>query len=197
MLPDQHLLKESSLRSLKSNVTFVKPNSTLHLKRSITSSRCIDIIMKNIIVHGVENNSRSRFDLVFSVQLWLMYLLILCFTFQQMHETHVKSDHFSEAKKIESKSPETFSCDRCVAVFYKKDVYESHITQYHHYTFQYFLNNVSVLPPSKKIIINCVGDVQSAYYCHLCGYEYVLKYNLQVCLHINYVIFLKISLVKI
>lgn len=34
-------------------------------------------------------------------------------------------------------------------------------------------------PPSKKIRINNAGEPQSVFYCHLCGIEYIVKFNLQ------------------
>lgn len=34
-------------------------------------------------------------------------------------------------------------------------------------------------PPSKKVKINNAGEIQSVYYCHLCGCEYMIKFNLQ------------------
>lgn len=34
-------------------------------------------------------------------------------------------------------------------------------------------------PPSKKIKVNNAGDPQSVYYCHICGFEYIVKFNLQ------------------
>ncbi|KAJ8884245.1 hypothetical protein PR048_016102 [Dryococelus australis] len=38
---------------------------------------------------------------------------------------------------------------------------------------------VATPPPSKKIRMNNAGEAQSVYYCHLCGYEYIVKFNLQ------------------
>lgn len=42
------------------------------------------------------------------------------------------------------------------------------------------LQPVPTAPPSKKIKVNSSGEIQSVYYCHLCGREYVLKFNLQI-----------------
>lgn len=33
--------------------------------------------------------------------------------------------------------------------------------------------------PSMKIVVNNAGEANSVYYCHLCGCEYQIKYNLQ------------------
>lgn len=38
---------------------------------------------------------------------------------------------------------------------------------------------VATPPPSKKIKVNNAGDPQSVYYCHICGFEYIVKFNLQ------------------
>lgn len=38
---------------------------------------------------------------------------------------------------------------------------------------------VATAPPSKKIKVNNAGEIQSVYYCHLCGSEYIIKFNLQ------------------
>lgn len=34
-------------------------------------------------------------------------------------------------------------------------------------------------PASKKIRFNNAGEPQSVYFCHLCGLEYIVKFNLQ------------------
>ena len=33
--------------------------------------------------------------------------------------------------------------------------------------------------PSKKIKRNIAGEANSVFYCHLCGHEYMVKFNLQ------------------
>jgi hypothetical protein len=38
---------------------------------------------------------------------------------------------------------------------------------------------VATAPPTKKIKVNNAGEAQSVYYCHLCGFEYIVKFNLQ------------------
>lgn len=38
---------------------------------------------------------------------------------------------------------------------------------------------VATPPPTKKIKVNNAGEAQSVYYCHLCGFEYIVKFNLQ------------------
>lgn len=41
------------------------------------------------------------------------------------------------------------------------------------------LQPVPTPPPSNKIKVNSMNDALSVYYCHLCGVEYVIKFNLQ------------------
>ncbi|XP_077290552.1 uncharacterized protein LOC143914270 [Arctopsyche grandis] len=94
------------------------------------------------------------------------------FTIKQMHETHIKLDHIAKSNNKPKQR-----CDQCEAVFYKKNTLDRHLDQFHKQ--DYNLQHIHVLPPSKKIVINSVGDVQSAFYCHFCGQEYILKYNLQ------------------
>jgi hypothetical protein len=38
---------------------------------------------------------------------------------------------------------------------------------------------VATPPPTKKIKVNNAGEAQSVYYCHICGSEYIVKFNLQ------------------
>lgn len=41
------------------------------------------------------------------------------------------------------------------------------------------LQPVATPPPSDKVKINSMNDVMRVYYCHLCGIEYLSKYNLR------------------
>jgi len=38
---------------------------------------------------------------------------------------------------------------------------------------------IATPPPSNKIKFNSMNDAMNVYYCHLCGVEYVVKFNLQ------------------
>jgi hypothetical protein len=42
-----------------------------------------------------------------------------------------------------------------------------------------FFKPIVTPPPSKKIKLNNANEAQSVYYCHLCGFEYIVKFNLQ------------------
>lgn len=41
------------------------------------------------------------------------------------------------------------------------------------------VNPIKTPAPSLKIVLNNAGEAHSVYYCHLCGCEYQVKYNLQ------------------
>ena len=41
------------------------------------------------------------------------------------------------------------------------------------------VNPTATLGPSKKIKMNMSGEPCSVYYCHICGHEYLVKFNLQ------------------
>lgn len=43
----------------------------------------------------------------------------------------------------------------------------------------YIFQPIATPPPSNKIKLNSMNDALSVYYCHLCGVEYVIKFNLQ------------------
>lgn len=43
----------------------------------------------------------------------------------------------------------------------------------------YLFQPIATPPPSNKIKLNSMNDALSVYYCHLCGAEYVIKFNLQ------------------
>lgn len=43
----------------------------------------------------------------------------------------------------------------------------------------YMFQPIATPPPSNKIKLNSMNDALSVYYCHLCGVEYIIKFNLQ------------------
>jgi len=42
------------------------------------------------------------------------------------------------------------------------------------------IKTIETPPPSRKIKYNNAKEPQSVYYCHLCGSEYIMKYNLEI-----------------
>ena len=48
------------------------------------------------------------------------------------------------------------------------------------------INPTATFGPSKKIKMNISGEPNSVFYCHLCGHEYMVKFNLQKHLEANH-----------
>ncbi|XP_075220101.1 uncharacterized protein LOC142323782 [Lycorma delicatula] len=69
-------------------------------------------------------------------------------------------------------------CVVCDVQFYNRGAYEYHYKSVHKRIVSLFKPIVTP-PPSKKIRINNAGEPQSVFYCHLCGIEYIVKFNLQ------------------
>ncbi|XP_066991418.1 zinc finger protein 615 [Anabrus simplex] len=81
-------------------------------------------------------------------------------------------DHPSEAPS------RLFPCNDCGVVFYNEEARSYHSKSTHKRIVALF-KPVATPPPSKKIKLNNAGEAQSVYYCHLCGFEYIVKFNLQ------------------
>lgn len=88
-------------------------------------------------------------------------------------DKHLKEQH--ETAHI-PKNP--YPCYQCGAVFYNKLAHEYHHKSAHHRVVSLY-KQILTPPPSKKIRYNNAGEPQSAYYCHLCGIEYISKFNLE------------------
>ncbi|XP_071444896.1 uncharacterized protein [Hetaerina americana] len=71
-----------------------------------------------------------------------------------------------------------FPCQECGVVFYNAQAQSYHFKSTHKRIVAIF-KPVETPPPSKKIRMNNAGEAQSVYYCHICGYEYIIKFNLQ------------------
>ncbi|XP_066997549.1 zinc finger and BTB domain-containing protein 16-A isoform X1 [Anabrus simplex] len=71
-----------------------------------------------------------------------------------------------------------YPCPDCGVVFYNEDAQAYHTKSTHKRIVALF-KPVATPPPSKKIKVNNAGEAQSVYYCHLCGFEYIVKFNLQ------------------
>uniref|UniRef100_A0A0A9YKQ6 Zinc finger imprinted 3 n=1 Tax=Lygus hesperus TaxID=30085 RepID=A0A0A9YKQ6_LYGHE len=88
-------------------------------------------------------------------------------------DKHLKEQHETD---IVPKNP--YPCYQCGAVFYNKSAHEYHHKSAHHRVVTLY-KQIETPPPSKKIRYNNAGEPQSVYYCHLCGIEYIVKFNLQ------------------
>ncbi|XP_063229487.1 zinc finger protein 266-like isoform X2 [Bacillus rossius redtenbacheri] len=71
-----------------------------------------------------------------------------------------------------------YSCPDCGVSFFNAPALDYHFKSTHKRVTALY-QPIATPPPSKKIRMNNAGDAQSVYYCHLCGYEYIVKFNLQ------------------
>ncbi|KAG0725411.1 Histone-lysine N-methyltransferase PRDM9 [Chionoecetes opilio] len=71
-----------------------------------------------------------------------------------------------------------FPCRPCGVTFYNHTAKKFHMESAHKGAIR-MVNPVRTPAPSMKIVVNNAGEAHSIYYCHLCGCEYQVKYNLQ------------------
>lgn len=72
-----------------------------------------------------------------------------------------------------------YNCRYCDVTFETQNAIDFHEKCVHGLQ-QKLLMPTAVPPPSKKIRMNNSNEASTIYYCHLCGTEYMIKYNLQV-----------------
>ncbi|KAK6637975.1 hypothetical protein RUM44_008399 [Polyplax serrata] len=94
------------------------------------------------------------------------------FTIKALFDNHVGT-HMSDGRDKRS-----VLCDECGAQFYFQEAKDYHYKSTHKRVKTLF-QPVPTPPPSKKIKMDNAGEIQSVYYCHLCGSEYIIKFNLQ------------------
>lgn len=70
-------------------------------------------------------------------------------------------------------------CGYCNSKFQSEHALKCHLNTAHLFDQQH-QKHVFIPAPSKKIKFSAIGELISIYYCHLCGSEYVVKYNLRV-----------------
>ncbi|XP_046631739.1 zinc finger and SCAN domain-containing protein 12-like [Daphnia pulicaria] len=70
-------------------------------------------------------------------------------------------------------------CTECEATFYNDTALQYHAKSIHNRVVK-LIKAIETPPPSRKIKCNNAKEPQSVYYCHLCGSEYIMKYNLEV-----------------
>nr|CAH0111845.1 unnamed protein product [Daphnia galeata] len=70
-------------------------------------------------------------------------------------------------------------CSECEATFYNDTALQYHAKSIHNRVVK-LIKAIETPPPSRKIKCNNAKEPQSVYYCHLCGSEYIMKYNLEV-----------------
>uniref|UniRef100_A0A1B6MTL9 C2H2-type domain-containing protein n=1 Tax=Graphocephala atropunctata TaxID=36148 RepID=A0A1B6MTL9_9HEMI len=87
-----------------------------------------------------------------------------------------RDKHLAEHSPTNSRL--TVPCNDCGEKFFNRNALEYHSKSTHQRIIALY-QPVLTPPPSKKIKVNNAGDPQSVYYCHLCGFEYIVKFNLQ------------------
>jgi len=97
-------------------------------------------------------------------------------------ENHIKSDH-----KKETRGSKIYKCKDCAAEFFTLDAIKYHIRSSHQRVTA-LINPTATFGPSKKIKMNISGEPNSVFYCHLCGHEYMVKFNLQQHLEANHTV---------
>ena len=95
------------------------------------------------------------------------------FPLEVCRENHSKAEH-----KTEKRGGNIYQCKDCAAQFFNLDAIKYHIRSAHQRVSS-LINPVFTVGPSKKIKMNIAGEASSVFYCHLCGQEYLVKFNLQ------------------
>ncbi|XP_037921704.1 zinc finger protein 26-like isoform X2 [Hermetia illucens] len=97
----------------------------------------------------------------------------------KVNELRSTGKQIMESIKADDKVQGTeFICKFCSIPFLTASALDVHERGVHIFERQ-MLQKTFLPPPSTKIKVNHNSDVFSVYYCHLCGVEYVLKFNLQ------------------
>ncbi|CAG0883715.1 unnamed protein product [Darwinula stevensoni] len=93
------------------------------------------------------------------------------FPLKTCREAHMKTHAFEKPEGI-------FSCGGCAEEFFSTGALDYHVKTVHRWDHR-LIPQVIPPPPSKKVKVDNAGDLHMVYYCHLCGCEYMIKYNLQ------------------
>ncbi|KAI4477897.1 PREDICTED: zinc finger protein 260-like [Polistes canadensis] len=93
-------------------------------------------------------------------------------------KTHRDNHQTSHDQKESKNKDDHAKCEDCNVIFYNKKAFDYHHRSIHKRMVHIFQPIVTP-PPSNKIKLNSMNDALSVYYCHLCGAEYIIKFNLQ------------------
>ncbi|XP_053985386.1 zinc finger protein 473-like isoform X1 [Hylaeus volcanicus] len=96
------------------------------------------------------------------------------FPLKTHRDNHQASHDSSESERKEQHR----KCEDCDVLFYNEKALDYHYRSIHKRMVHLF-KPIATPPPSNKIKVNSMNDALSVYYCHLCGAEYVIKFNLQ------------------
>ncbi|XP_058817416.1 telomere zinc finger-associated protein-like isoform X2 [Topomyia yanbarensis] len=105
------------------------------------------------------------------------YFCTLCgrlFPLKVALDQHQNLEHKNDKKIIPRLD---FICGFCGTAFISNSALELHIKTAHNLE-KRMMNHPFIPTPSKKVRLNQAGEIISIYYCHLCGSEYMLKFNL-------------------
>lgn len=89
-------------------------------------------------------------------------------------ESHMAAEH----RGARPEGQQRYRCTQCHAEFFSVKAVTAHVNSTHRRV-STIISPVATLPPSKKIKMTINGEPSSVYYCHLCGMEYMVKFNLQ------------------
>ncbi|XP_012224202.1 zinc finger protein 81-like [Linepithema humile] len=93
-------------------------------------------------------------------------------------KTHRDNHQISHDASESEKNEHHRKCEDCNVTFYNDKAWNYHYRSIHK-RLVYLFQPIATPPPSNKIKLNSMNDALSVYYCHLCGVEYVIKFNLQ------------------
>ncbi|KAL0119481.1 hypothetical protein PUN28_007761 [Cardiocondyla obscurior] len=96
------------------------------------------------------------------------------FPLKNHRDNHLFSHNLTEGEDKD----EYKKCEECNVIFYNQKALDYHFRSIHKRMI-YLFQPIATPPPSNKIKLNSMNDALSVYYCHLCGVEYVIKFNLQ------------------
>lgn len=96
------------------------------------------------------------------------------FPLKTHRDNHLISHDPSESEQRERHR----KCEDCDVTFYNEKALDYHHRSIHK-RMVHFFQPIATPPPSNKIKVNSMNDAHSVYYCHLCGAEYIIKFNLQ------------------
>lgn len=102
------------------------------------------------------------------------------FPIKNLRDSHLSSHESEEIDEGQYKK-----CNDCDELFFNPKALQYHYSSVHKRIINMF-QPVATPPPSNKIKLNSMNEAMSVYYCHLCGAEYMIKFNLQQHLEKNH-----------
>lgn len=178
----KHANKEIETKSKKKSCEIMKPKQLVEKKET---NKVVKLKVKcdvcdlacDTVTQAIQHKYRQHPDAQLKHHCEFcgkQFPLVIC------REIHIKTEH-----KNQQKSKQRYKCKECLAEFNSVDAVKFHV-QSSHKRVSTIITPISTMPPSKKIKISNSGDQNSVYYCHLCGMEYMIKFNLQKHLQQNH-----------